>query len=337
MAKFKIIQKDPTPFKHKILQMWKENLPGTPPGRFEWMNDNPAGQPIWYLAFHTKTGQLAGTVSILPRAIFVNGNRVLAGIVGDFMVEKTFRVFGPGLQLQKAIIASFPELGFQFLYTITNKASEKLMLRAGFRECASLTHFVKPIKLMNQLEKHISSRLSKLIAPGLELGLRLVCRETYSRRKGNFQEIAKFDHGHDLFFKELESDFPIIGARRCEDLNWRLFKNPIYDFCVLSFSNSSRNSMLGYIAYVMHNKDAFIYDIIARDGDDFRRLLSQFLMFGRENGYFSISINVLTSNPFIRYMASFGFHKRHEFSLLYAGDSELLSKKWLFFSGDRNI
>ena len=90
MAAFSIIQADPDKYKNEILTLWKNNLPDTPRGRLEWMKNKLEGQPIWYLAIYEETGKVAGSVSIIPRNIRVNGKTNSAGILGDFMVEKPF-------------------------------------------------------------------------------------------------------------------------------------------------------------------------------------------------------------------------------------------------------
>ena len=104
MSKFKIFQDNPKKYKKEILSFWEEYLPGTSPKRLEWMNENPAGPVIWIFAVEEKTGKLAGTISLFPKQLFVNGKMVKAAILGDFMLHKKFRVFGPVLDLLKETI-----------------------------------------------------------------------------------------------------------------------------------------------------------------------------------------------------------------------------------------
>jgi len=51
MAAFQVVHtKDPSRYREQILRLWDAYLPGTPPGRFDWMIEgNPAGPASVYV------------------------------------------------------------------------------------------------------------------------------------------------------------------------------------------------------------------------------------------------------------------------------------------------
>jgi len=337
MKKFEIIQVRSDKYKKDIIHLWADTLAHTPEARFEWMKDNPAGKAIWYLAVHVKTGRIVGSISILPKNLHFNGKNILAGIVGDFMIEKSFRAFGPALQLLKAVIESFSELRLQLLYTIPNKASEKIMQRVGFQKGPDLINFTKIIKPKIILEKKVSYMWSRLLAPVIEFGLRIVSKETYTRIKGSIQEISEFDNSHTVFFNNMNKRYTVIGERNGKDLNWRFFRNPENRYRVLCFYKRLHGFMTGYVAYSVKDNRVHVYDIIPIEGEYFSIIMGQFLKLMKKSGYDSISIGILSTNPFLLHMKYFGFMKRNDNPLYFLGDSELILEKWLFFDGDRNL
>ncbi|MCK4708459.1 MAG: hypothetical protein KAU21_07565, partial [Gammaproteobacteria bacterium] len=167
MAKFEIILSDPLKYKNEIIQFWEDYLTGTGAGRFDWMQNNPAGSSIWLLAFEMDSKELAGMISIMLHEVLIEGEKIRSGIVGDFMISNKYRVFGPALPLLKAAVGSKDSLDLDFLYTVPNPASMKLTARVGFSERIKMCHFVRPIKT----ESYIASRVkNKIILKVLSIG-----------------------------------------------------------------------------------------------------------------------------------------------------------------------
>ena len=161
MAKFKILQTEPFELKSTILKFWEKYLPGTSPERFDWLQSNPEGPTVWLFAFDVESNELAGTISIMKRDMFLNGKLIHAGVIGDFMVSDKYRVFGPAIQLQKAVIESKRDLNLDFLYTVPNPASLKLSLRVGFLEKIKMRHMVRPLKMDQYILKSKSDVFSE--------------------------------------------------------------------------------------------------------------------------------------------------------------------------------
>ena len=234
MSKFIIEQRDPAPYRGEIIKFWKEYLPGTPAKRFDWMSKgNPAGPARWFLAFEKVSGELAGTLSVMPKKLAVNGKFLMAGIIGDLMVSKKYRVFGPALQLQRTVLESFPSLGVKLLYTVPNKAAEEIMLRAGYQKIGHFIRLVKPLNFKKQFQMNSFPRIGAFLAWDARLVLRLISKETYMKNEGQLREIREFNEAHNVFLRQFAGKPSIAGERTHESLNWRFFKNPLRRLNVL--------------------------------------------------------------------------------------------------------
>ena len=340
MARFKIIRKDPTLYRQEIIKLWEEYLPGTPQGRFDWMNHgNPAGQTAWFFAFEEKTGDLAGCISIMPRDYYLNGKVISAGILGDFVVTNKYRVFGPGLQLPKAAIKSSSELGFRFIYTIPNTESKKIMERAGFTDIGFVYYLIKPISARYFLEKKIHPLLAKISAPLIDLGLRILSRETYAWSGGGFQEVSTIDQSFDHLWERISISHPgILGDHSSAYLNWRYLKNPLYQFHILTYIGKLKRDLLGYVIYTIGNGALEIHDIIAIDKKCLVRLLKKIVGFARQQKYHSIYLGIFENNLWLKKLKTYWFFdSKYEMKLFFSDDIAQFPKNWTFFSGDRNI
>lgn len=338
MQNFQINQVNPSKYKREIITLWKNNLPHTPEGRFEWMADNPEGASIWYLAIDEKSLKVIGSISILPRRIRMDGKTYLAGIVGDFMVEKKFRVFGPTFGLLNTVTREYSKLGFDFLYSFPNQASEKVVLRAGFKIIGLAKRLVKPLNLKNKLIQYIPSRLATIFSLALNFALELLSKETYMKANISFNQINEPNLECDLFWRKIKDRFSTIGERSADYLKWRYFKNPLYRFSMFTYSKTLDNTFLGYIIFNVQNNNVHIFDILPEKEKFVNLIIGRFIKEMRNLNYSSLSIGVLRNNPLYSYIKYFGFVDSHEdVPVLYAGDSKLIPQNWVFFSGDRNV
>jgi len=67
------------------------------------------------------------------KELFLEGNRIKAGILGDFMFKKKYRSLGPALAFLKGVINEFENLGIQFVYTIPNEKAKQIFKRIDFK------------------------------------------------------------------------------------------------------------------------------------------------------------------------------------------------------------
>jgi hypothetical protein len=338
-TRFNIKQVDPVIFKEEIKHLWRSNLPETPDGRLQWMQDNPEGHPVWFLAFSEDNNRVIGSISIMPRKIWVMGMCCLAGIVGDMMVETEYRVFGPSLSLMKTVVKNYSSLGFSFLYTFPNSASEKLSLRAGFRKIGVVGNFRKYFTLRDKLERIVHPLLSEPIYQITDCALKLLSKEIYVRTHVLSSELKGISYSWDSMWTVLHRHWQTLGNRDANYIRWKYFKNTSKDFKIYVYHHSVDNTPLGYAIFTAIRHHAYVSDLLALNKHILKNILARLLKDLRALGYHSVSIRLLDDNPLLASIRTYIPLSSHaeDFSLLFFGDSNVLPRGWIFYEGDRNI
>ena len=263
MAKFIIKSDDPINYKKQILKFWKDYLPGTSVDRFEWLLDNPAGPAVWFFAIDEDRGSLAGVISVVPKGFFIDDAKVKAGVVGDFMIHDDYRVFGPALKLLKAAVATVEQGLFDFVYTLPNVQSEKLVSHAGFKPLRSLHYMVRPICLNFLLEKYIGRSAANLFDKICMPSLNLFSRDSWFRAGGKFTKVDWSEYSRDLFWENDKRFFggALVGGKSFDYLKWRYHLNPEGNLHVYAYETGRNNKVQGFCAYSIDKDILEIYDI----------------------------------------------------------------------------
>lgn len=340
MSRFTVLQDDPHMYRSQILAFWKAYLPDTPPERFEWMTQgNPAGPSLWFFATDKKSGELAGTLSVMPVAVFNKGKELRAGILGDFMIANRYRAFGPAIQLPKTVLEALPGIGMDFVYTIPNDASESIFQRIGFRSVGVLGRYVKPLDSSYFLSKRTISGLQGPMSFICNLGLRFLSRETYIWPKGFVEEKDSFDASTDgLIIRMEEYKSGMIGKRDSAYLNWRYFHNTCSGFRVLNYQSSPGGLIHGYVIYRLEEKRLEVHDLVAVNRDALYQLLKRITNIARNHRCVGIYMRAFEHNPFVRHLSIFRFfNSNDDMNILFWGKEDLSIDRWIFSSGDRNI
>jgi hypothetical protein len=342
MERFRIIQADPTRYENNILAFWEEYLPGTPPRRFEWLNQgNPAGPAIWFFAFDEKNNELAGVISIMPKEIILKGQTIRGGILGDFMVSSKYRVFGPNLQLPRTVSSHLKDLSFDFFYTVPNPESEKIINRIGFKHAGVMHSLVKLLKTKPYLNKYLHSSAGPYLSPFTDIGLRIISRETYVSASGVCEEVSVIDESFDVLWKKIIMQQPLmIGNHSSSYITWRYLHNPLYNFRVLTYREELKGELLGFIVFTIDQEKLYIFDIIAVNKTCVHKLLKKIVGVGRIEKCVSINIDVFETNPLLPTLKSFGFLHARSDTAVYSYSFPEQSISFLdccFFGGDRNI
>ena len=339
MAKFNIIQSDPLEYKDQILEFWEENLPGTPPRRFEWMQENPAGPAVWFFAFEENKNELVGTISIMPREMVLNGKLIKAGIVGDFMVSNHYRVFGPALSLQKKVIESMSKYGFDYIYTVPNQASLTMNLRAGYVNAVKLVYLVKPIHSAHYLQKYLNEKLSTYIGYIFDVVLKIFSKETWLFSTGHFDEIKIVNGSFDAIWDEVQKlETGLIGNHSAEFIDWRYFKNPISGFRIIALRSKAEGMLLGYVIFSIIDGKIDIYDLLSLKKSYKNKLLSKVIHVARREKCQAIYIKLAENSLDICNVRKFMFfNAKNDISVLVFGEKVSIFSQWAFTEGDRNI
>lgn len=122
--------------------------------RMRWfLEENPAGPPRTWVCQHGPEREVVGSASFYPRVTHVAGQRVHAGILGDFAVDRAHRTAGAAMSIQRAIANGAREAGAEILYAFPNRASFPIFQRCGYAKVADTSVWVKPLTAAYKLRE----------------------------------------------------------------------------------------------------------------------------------------------------------------------------------------
>ncbi len=335
------LTENPANYRKQIVRMWREYLPDTPAERYKWLTaGNPAGKTKWFLALDDQTKDLLGFMTLLPKQFHYKGNDVLFGIMGDFVVEKRKRGFGPGMRLPKHVLEQAKNLGFSLVYTIPYYGSQKHIERAGFMLKIQLRWFIKPL-LFNEYLKN------PLLVRFLNTGIRVfdrACNALFLNPftlKGNYFKITDdIDTCFDKFWTKMKSmDHVVLGSRDTHYLTWRYLQNPLMKFQMLALRRKGLEELLGYVIYTTGGRRINIYDIQYLHNKTKNILIQKLIQIARKGGYEAIYLLSSVGDKELSSFMLFGFIPRDEKHSLYYAILEpgLNLDGWRFLQGDRNV
>jgi len=135
-----------------LARLWRDNLADGQASdelaarRMRWfLEENPAGPPRTWLGMHGPEREVIGCASFYPRITCVSGQKLQAGILGDFAVDKAHRIAGAAMAIQRALAQGAREAGADFVYGFPNRASFPIFQRAGYVKIGDAQVWVKPL------------------------------------------------------------------------------------------------------------------------------------------------------------------------------------------------
>jgi hypothetical protein len=336
--------------KDNIIALWKRVFPSVPKERYHWIYEsNPSGPATCWLAMSSEQNSVIGATTLFPRRILINGETFLAGIAGDFAVDKNYRGFGPALLLQKTAISYCNGKYFDVLYGFPNKQSELVHLRAGYKVLGDVLRMTRPLKSYYYLKKYIDIPIiTKTVSKPIDLGMRILSKEGHYKRPNGyaFEILISFDERFDELWKKVSAQFPIIGERSSSYLHWRYIQSPHKDYHIFTLTKEEDRKILGYIVFHITENKVYIDDLLSIDMEEtLDYLMSEFLIFQKKKGIDSVSISYTGKQVFIRKLKEYGFSIRDKKDriIIYAqSNSQFLSnlldiENWYLLPGDNDI
>jgi hypothetical protein len=142
----------PEEHRDTLARLWKENLAHesvpeeTVERRMRWFQEqNPAGPARTWMGYHGPEKEIIGSGSFYPRDVHVAGQKLKAGILGDFAVTRAHRIAGAAMSIQREIAKGCRDAGADFLFAFPNKASFPIFQRAGYKKIGEAALWVKPL------------------------------------------------------------------------------------------------------------------------------------------------------------------------------------------------
>lgn len=343
MTKFKIIEAPSSEFRTEILSFTEQYLSGTPKGRIDWLDNNPAGKPVWLFAVDQESGDLAGMISLMPRELYYKGGKNLAGILGDFMLHKKYRVFGPALQLPRAALAAGRRHGMDFIYTIPNSQSKKIIEKAGLEAAGELFSMVKPCQVSRMLAKYVGTFSSVPLGWLVRQVLRLGSRESYVRSDAVFEEVSWADSDESFFesfweqLKVIQHD-RMVGDCRLTFLQWRYLENAGLNSRIVAMRKAPGGALLGFFVISVGKNRMHVYDLIALHDHDIYVMIKKIAALCMAEKCQGVHGLIFDKNPLLSYFRQCGFFDTKDQVSIYISPvkgNEI--EKWWFTAADRNV
>jgi len=276
---------------------------------------------------------------VMPKLMFDNGKMLRAGIVGDYMIDSEYRVFGPALALQKKVIESLETNKLDYIYTIPNSASIQISKRSGLRKVLDLRYYVKPISTKYYLRKYLNNLLADFLGPIINAILRVLSRESYITKGGYIQEISEINRSFDIFWENIKSTNKcVIGNHSSKYLRWRYFENPLVKIKVIAYKEVPNSEILAYIAFAIADDRLEIFDIVGLGDIYIDRLMKEIVKIARTEKVISICMRLSEQNYLPNKIKKYGFYKTMgDVCVLAYGKDDSFFVNWCYVEGDRNI
>lgn len=347
---YTILKADIKNNKRDIISLWKRNFPDLPEERYKWIyEDNPAGRASCWLLKETEQNKIVGATALFPRRVFVHGKQMIAGIAGDFVIDREHRTLGPALLLLKAIlsISNGKETPFNFLYGFPNKISEPVLLKAGYKILGEIHSLTKPLRSHYYLKKHANIPfITRGLSFFVDFGLKIFSKKNFRNNDFEVDILTSFDHRFDIFWASVSNQFAMIGERTSSYLNWRFIKSPHKNYHAFAQIQKKDRAISGYIVYNITDNKAYIADLLFLNLNEvFDSLLLEFLLYQRSRGIDAVSINFMGSHALMEELRKYGFSIResgnkvviYPMSNSYINTNIFDKRNWYLTSGDNDI
>jgi len=333
-ARFYIKQADPRPYRETITELWHQFLPGTPASRFEWLYNQNI---IWLFAYASSSNDFAGCISILPRFFFCNGTKYRCGILGDFIIPKRYQVFGPAKMLPQYAAQNHLNLGFDYLYTVPNKASLKLIESSGFFEYRQIARLVRPLDIHHFISKYTDNLLINKFV--------YLLNRLYLKSCFNWSNINRFSFSfskpdlneyHSLWKSVMLRGDLTIGDRSKDHFQWKYINNPTQNYHFISISEN--DTLRGILIYHLQKKHMYVDDIICKHRYGTFLLLSKLINIGKKLGLVAITYETIQLDRRLFYLDLLGFLETDDLlPIMVYPKFRLPSTNLIFNPSDRNI
>lgn len=286
---YEVININPLEHKAEILHLWTSihpHLENLLPRRFTWIyENNPYGVPDSWFLRNTKGNAPIGMASIIPRSMWVNGEKVTAGVAADMMVDKNHRSLGPALMLQRALVASCEEGRYTFIYGFSPRPAAAVQLRAGFQAMGSCVRFLKILSTerftRNQKMHYIARAAGGIIDTAIMAADFILSAKDLLKSRNISSRISdSFDSGFDQLWEKLPRQNLVVGDKTSSYLTWRYTMSPYHSHKIFTLANTADN-ILGYLVFSIVDQTIQIYDMAATGRLDL--LLSSFIAVARRN------------------------------------------------------
>jgi len=340
MMSYHIEQTDnPEYYRDQIIRMWLECIPDALPFRYEWLTEgNPAGRTIWFLALEDRSQELLGFITLMPRRFVWNGRELLFGIMGDLVVKKQHRGFGPGMQLPGHVLRNASKLGFSLVYTIPYLGTIKHIERTGFDGSVHLRWLIRPLNLHSYVKSALAGHLLNFTATVFDGVTRALFLNPLALRIFAFEETETFGNEFDLFWERMKATGRgVLAKRDASFLAWR-YMNPSMKFSVLVCRRRPSGDLMGYVIFSVNGCKVDIYDVQFLQAKIKYLLIQRLIQVAKKRECKALYILSSSRDDSLSGLRAFGFiasEEKHQLCYV-ALEPGLNLDSWRFLLCDRN-
>lgn len=286
---------------------------------WQWLYlENPASEPI--IALAEDDSKIVGQCTLLPTAIRISGEDVLAGQSIDTMVDSDHRGQGLHKTLAEKTYDIGREKGLKFRIGFpSNDALRGLLGSIGGTLTTEVPLYMNIYKLDNFLTAVIKVRpIAKIFAfPGLVL-MKILHREKRIKLEKDYtlKEIVDFNDEFDELSETILKDNKIMTVRSSKFLNWRIKDHPEIDYKTIGAYFQEK--LVGYIVVKIEDRKlkgkvqsrlGSIVDLIAIDEDVALALNKESKKYFKEKNVDFVAMWATDSFKYRELFENQGFHK----------------------------
>jgi hypothetical protein len=316
-SSYEVKPADPYVDRGQVLDVWHEGglgasqEPAISQQRYDWLYLlNPQGRARLSLLF-TGEGSLAGSLGIGCRDFIIRGQRVLAGVLVDFVVSPRHRSAFPALTLQRKG-REYALQSMDLLYGLPGDNAVGICKRLDSQVSLEFKRFARVLRFRPYLERLLPRPLAApaaLVADALDF-FRVRARLLSSQLHGEW--ISDFDESFDALWSESDKSNLCIGTRNRRFLQWRFRERPGHDYRIFAVRRRSDASLRMY--FVCHRSGGGLVSVDDCLGVGSERELEQgvllFCVAARRLDATSLDIHLGGESPLLRALLRSNFRAR---------------------------
>ena len=323
MEKFRIIEiQDMEPLRARFLAFGeRNNAPTYSNSRIDWLYRSGSGKPgnpcgptdTWLAVSGGGKEDVIGCGSLYPCTFYSRGEAIPAAVAVDFRVDDQYRVFGPALKIQRAIISASREKGYRFAFVYPNEESIGVFARVGYQPVGTSKIWIRILKSKGKLSGIVKSPALLVVLPALIDGI-LSAMHWLRYRPG----FGKFhseildrcsDDFNDLWKREKDS-FDFVPEKTAEFLNWRYSSHPAKKHSYFCLFDADTRTLRGFVLFSLEDDNVSIKDVFPANGRWLEPLLWKFISEMKRRDAQSVKLTYFGSDDFIRTIRRYGFVER---------------------------
>ena len=204
----------------------------------DWqLQRGPAGPAISVVARDTATGRLIAQATTVPVGVRLSGKSATAGLALDPLIDPDFQGRGVHLDLLRKLDAIAAEENVAFSYAFPDDASLPILVKqGGFKEVASLSLLIRPLKPESLAMKTTGSRVIARTASIARMVWRTPPPSVRQREVPGLaiDQVTEFDEPFAVFWRRVQSRTPLIVERDAAYLDWRYIEAPGRDYAAFA-------------------------------------------------------------------------------------------------------